>query len=100
MNTDENGKEVVKEKPQIYFKNIRFNDDTELMLEKNSIVVFTGANNSGKSQVLKDIESSLDCTNHIERECFWWMMLTIESIWLSCLKLCVMNCRKEERNRT
>ena len=55
MNTDENGKEVVKEKPQIYFKSIRFNDDTELMLEKNSIVVFTGANNSGKSQVLKDI---------------------------------------------
>ena len=67
MNTDENGKEVVKEKLQIYFKSIRFNDDTELMLEKNSIVVFTGANNSGKSQVLKDIESSLDCTNHIEK---------------------------------
>lgn len=34
MDTDENSKEVVKEKPQIYFKNIRFNDDTELILEK------------------------------------------------------------------
>ena len=35
-----------------------------------------------------------------QRECFWWMMLTIESIWLSCLKLCMMNCQKEKRNRT
>lgn len=66
MRTDEKDKEVMKEKPQIYFKNIKFNDNTELLLEKNSIVVFTGANNCGKSQVLKDIEASLDCTNHIE----------------------------------
>lgn len=29
----------------------------------------------------------------------WRMMLTIESIWLSCLKLCMMNCQKEKRNR-
>lgn len=67
MSTDEKDKEFAEEKPQIYFKNIKFNDDTELMLEKNSIVVFTGANNSGKSQVLKDIESSLDCENHTEK---------------------------------
>lgn len=67
MSIGEKDREVVKEKPQIYFKNIKFNDDTKLQLEKNSIVVFTGANNSGKSQVLKDIESSLDCTNHIEK---------------------------------
>lgn len=67
MSTDEKDKEVSKEKPQIYFKNIKFNDNTELPLEKNSIVVFTGANNSGKSQVLKDIELSLDCTNHVEK---------------------------------
>lgn len=33
-----------------------------------------------------------------QRECFWWMMLTIESIWLSCLKLCMMNCQKDEMN--
>ncbi len=67
MSTDEKDKEVMKEKPQICFKKIKFNDNTELLLEKNSIVVFTGANNSGKSRVLKDIESSLDCTNHIEK---------------------------------
>lgn len=66
MDTDENSKEVVKEKPQIYFKNIRFNDDTELILEKNSIVVFTGANNSGKSQVLKDIEVCVDDSNYTQ----------------------------------
>lgn len=64
MDTDENSTEIMKEKPEIYFKRITFNDDTELILDKNSIVVFTGANNSGKSQVLKDIESSLDYSNH------------------------------------
>lgn len=64
MGTDENNREIVKEKPQIYFKRIKFNDDTELLLEKNSIVVFTGANNSGKSQVLKDIEICVNDSNH------------------------------------
>jgi predicted ATPase len=49
--------EVTKvEKPKLYINNIRFNDDTILSLESNSIVVFTGANNTGKSQVLKDID--------------------------------------------
>ena len=43
---------VTEGRPQIYFKKIKFNDETELTLERNSIVVFTGANNSGKSQVL------------------------------------------------
>lgn len=38
------------EKPQIFFKSVTFNDGTELSLDHNSIVVFTGANNSGKSQ--------------------------------------------------
>ena len=65
MNTDENSAEIVKEKPQIYFTKLKFNDDTELPLEKNSIVVFTGANNCGKSQVLKDIEICVDDSNHI-----------------------------------
>ena len=64
MNTDENSAEIVKEKPQIYFTKLKFNDDTELSLEKNSIVVFTGANNSGKSQVLRDIEICVDDSNH------------------------------------
>ncbi len=64
MSTDEKILEVVKEKPQVYFKSIKFNDNTELSLEKNSIVVFTGANNSGKSQVLKDIEICVDDSNY------------------------------------
>lgn len=64
MNTYENSAEIVKEKPQIYFTKLKFNDDTELSLEKNSIVVFTGANNNGKSQVLRDIEICVDDSNH------------------------------------
>ena len=67
MNADEKDREVMKERPQIYFSSIRFNDDTILKLEKNSIVVFTGPNNSGKSQVLKDLELSLDCANHADK---------------------------------
>ena len=35
---------------------LKFNDGTVLSLNENSIVVFVGANNSGKSQVLKDVE--------------------------------------------
>ena len=63
MGTDEEVIKVEKEKPHIYFNKIIFNDDTELILEKNAIVVFTGANNSGKSQVLKDIELCVDDSN-------------------------------------
>lgn len=48
------------QKPQVYLKNIIFNDGTTLELNHNSIIVFTGANNSGKSQVLKDIENGLN----------------------------------------
>lgn len=33
------------------------------MLKQNSIIVFTGPNNSDKSQVLKDIEACLDKSN-------------------------------------
>lgn len=49
--------------PQVFFRSITFNDGTKLPLKHNSIVVFTGANNSGKSQVLKDAECSLDESN-------------------------------------
>lgn len=48
------------QKPQVYLKRIVFNDTTPLDLNHSSIVVFTGANNSGKSQVLKDIENGLN----------------------------------------
>lgn len=44
------------QKPEIHINSITFNDGTTLSLDSNSIVVFTGANNCGKSQVLKDIE--------------------------------------------
>lgn len=51
------------EKPQIFLNKILFNDGTELLLAPNSIIVFTGANNSGKSQVLRDIEIRMDNSN-------------------------------------
>ena len=51
------------QKPQVFFKSITFNDDTQLLLKHNSIIVFTGPNNSGKSQVLKDAEHCLDSSN-------------------------------------
>ena len=56
------GETKTHQKPQVFLKSITFNDNTSLFLEKNSIVVFTGANNSGKSQVLKDIEHDLDAS--------------------------------------
>lgn len=48
------------QKPQVFLKNITFNDETQIKLNRNSIVIFTGANNSGKSQVLRDVEKCLD----------------------------------------
>ena len=53
-------------KPQVYLKNIVFNDGRKLPLNHNSIVVFTGANNCGKSQVLKDVENGLDYASLFE----------------------------------
>lgn len=63
----EDAKGDIVQKPQVFFKNITFNDDTQLSLKHNSIIVFTGANNSGKSQVLKDIENSLNASNKTPR---------------------------------
>lgn len=48
------------QKPQVFLKSIIFNDETQLPLNYNSVIVFTGANNSGKSQVLRDVEMNLD----------------------------------------
>lgn len=59
---EDTDKNIVK-KPQIFLKSVTFNDNVQLMLKQNSIIVFTGPNNSGKSQVLKDIESCLDKSN-------------------------------------
>ena len=49
--------------PRVFLKNIIFNDGTKLPLNCNSVIVFTGANNSGKSQVLRDVERGLDKSN-------------------------------------
>lgn len=49
-----------KNKPLVYFTKIKFNDGTEIDIDKKSIIVFTGANNSGKSQALKDLENLLN----------------------------------------
>lgn len=53
------------EKPQVFIKSIKFNDDTPLSISHNSVIVFTGANNSGKSQVLRDVETGLDKSNSL-----------------------------------
>lgn len=61
MRTELNYAEAsVIKKPQVFLKSITFNDGTQLDLNPNSIVVFTGANNCGKSQILKDTENCLN----------------------------------------
>lgn len=54
------------QKPQVFLKSIIFNDETQLSLNYNSVIVFTGANNSGKSQVLRDVEMNLDKSNSFQ----------------------------------
>ncbi len=51
---------VDDEYPKVFMHSITFNDGTTLELKRNSIVVFTGANNSGKSQILRDVENCFD----------------------------------------
>ena len=62
INPEEIGTTTIQ-KPQVFIKNIVFNDDTQITLNYNSVIVFTGANNSGKSQVLRDVETGLDKSN-------------------------------------
>lgn len=62
MNLGDNETTAIQ-KPQVFLKNITFNDETKLSLNSNSVIVFTGANNSGKSQVLRDVETDLDKSN-------------------------------------
>ena len=45
--------------PKVFIKSITFNDGTTIQLDNSSIIVFTGANNCGKSQVLRDIDRYL-----------------------------------------
>jgi len=45
-------------RPEVYIKQIAFNDSSVFDFDKKDIVVFTGANNAGKSQVLREIMRS------------------------------------------
>ena len=45
---------------QIFIEKLSFNDGTELKIGHSDIIIFTGANNAGKSQVLKDIDTMMD----------------------------------------
>jgi energy-coupling factor transporter ATP-binding protein EcfA2 len=58
---------INNQKPEVFLQSIIFNDDTRLQLDHNSIVVFTGANNSGKSQVLKDLVNCFDASNKLPK---------------------------------
>ncbi|EHR32318.1 ATP-dependent nuclease [Helcococcus kunzii] len=53
------------QKPQVFLKSLKFNDGTQLPLNNNSVIVFTGANNCGKSQTLRDVETSLDKSHQL-----------------------------------
>ena len=44
-----------EESPRIFVEKLVFNDGKEMPIGHSEIVIFTGANNAGKSQVLKDI---------------------------------------------
>ena len=60
---NETAEMAMRQTPQVFMQNIAFNDGTVLPLTPNSIVVFTGANNSGKSQILRDAENCLNKSN-------------------------------------
>lgn len=60
---NETAEMAIEQTPQVFMQNIAFNDSTVLPLTPNSIVVFTGANNSGKSQILRDAENCLNKSN-------------------------------------
>lgn len=54
-----------KQRPQLFFKTITFNDGKKIEIQNNSIIVFTGANNSGKSQALRDASDIGDCSRSL-----------------------------------
>jgi len=50
-------KNKMMDRPQVFIKSINFNDENFYEFQHSDIVVFTGANNAGKSQVLRDLKS-------------------------------------------
>ena len=51
-------------KPQVFISRLEFNDNSVMDLQSSDIVIFTGANNAGKSQVLRDIDNKMSRDNH------------------------------------
>ncbi len=49
--------EVQPSRPELWFNTITFSDENTLILEKDSIVVFVGPNNAGKSAALRELET-------------------------------------------
>ncbi|GHT22417.1 hypothetical protein AGMMS49953_01200 [Endomicrobiia bacterium] len=50
--------EESSQRPEVFVKSITFNDEHTFEFNRSDTVVFTGTNNSGKSQVLKEIYNS------------------------------------------
>lgn len=50
-------------KLEVFIKSITFNDGKTFNFDESDIVIFTGANNVGKSQVLRDIEQHIQSGN-------------------------------------
>lgn len=48
------------ERPEVFINKIIFNDGSTCNFQHSDIVVFTGANNCGKSQILRDINNYFD----------------------------------------
>lgn len=47
-------------RPEVYIKSITFNDSSTFVFDKKDIIVFTGANNAGKSQVLREVMQNFE----------------------------------------
>lgn len=47
------------ESPAVYIKNIKFNNGKELNFNEDDIIILVGANNVGKSRMIKDIKNDL-----------------------------------------
>jgi predicted ATPase len=45
----------VEQEPEVFVNSVTFNDGSTFEFKTSDVVVFTGANNAGKSQVLRDI---------------------------------------------
>lgn len=58
------GEETEKYEPKVFIKKLKFNSEQVFDFESSDIVVFTGSNNAGKSQVLRDIMHYFEKRNY------------------------------------